>query len=77
MLRKSWCLLLCATGCGARAASAALWRSAIAPAPTSAKQALSSCLEAISWPDDEVADLALLSVPMAYAQQLEELSRCF
>ena len=54
---------------GARTA-APIWRSAIAPAPDSAKKALSSCLEQLAWPDDEAADLALLSVPLAHARQV-------
>ena len=49
---------------------APIWRSAIATAPDSAKKALSSCLEQLAWPDDEAADLALLSVPLAHAHQV-------
>ena len=68
----SVCLLLAAGG--GTVSMLVPWRSAIAPAPGGAKQALHDVLDQLAWSDDACADIALLSVPPTHADNLEELS---
>ena len=51
------------------------WRSAIAGATGTSKEALADCLEKLSWSDQKgPPDIALLSVPLKHARELEELT---
>ena len=64
-------------GATAAALLAPTWRSALAPVPTTAKQALNDCLKELAWPDDvEVPDIALLSVPLTHHKDLEAFFAC-